>query len=576
MSEPTPANLRQLLRWLLGITRPVHAPLLISTVFRIINLTLDLALFATAAGGVISLISGGGSTGKLLVILVVLSLTKALAFYFEQFTGHYVAFKALELLRVYVFSKLWPKAPAIVSHSRSGDLLTSLTRDVDRIEVVYAHTFAPVVSAYLVGLGAVVVAASRVGWEPIWIATTCLMISLFVIPFVGTRASMIGTREVLAQRRALTHHVSDTIHGIDEVLGYGRGAERLEEMEAEGNVIAELSTHARDLTGLRRGSNVFLSIVATASVVAAGWDILEPAVIAGLAAATFRAFEGPRGIEDATGYLDHSLAAARRLWEISNAPERVHDGNEVFSAETSPEIRFDAVTYRYPDVNSMNAVDNVSLTVPAGGHAILVGRSGSGKSTLVQLLQRYDDPTSGRVTINGEALDGFTLDSLRRGVVSVSQKNQLLQATIAQNLRLGAPEASDDDLWCALKTAGLDDEVAAMPDRLATHVGKTGLALSGGQVQRLCLARTVLMDPKVLILDEFTANLNIDLELQIRRTLRDALPDATIIEVTHRLRATEEADVIAVLDKGHLVASGTPEEISQDKIAEIFSEAAAA
>lgn len=162
MSEASP-SLRELLRWLLGITRPVHPPLLVSTLLRIINLSLDLALFATAASGVVRIVDGGAGLGRTIITLVVLSLLKAAAFYGEQFTGHYVAFKALELLRGYVFARLWPKAPAIVSHSRSGDILTSLTRDVDRIEVVYAHTFAPVVSAYIVGTGAIIVAGVWVG-----------------------------------------------------------------------------------------------------------------------------------------------------------------------------------------------------------------------------------------------------------------------------------------------------------------------------------------------------------------------------------------------------------------------------
>lgn len=580
-SRPTPGpTLPELLRWLLSITRPVHPPLLVSLAFRVINLSLDLALFATAAAGVVTLIDGGDGVARLLITLVVLSLLKAGAFYGEQFTGHYVAFKALELLRGYVFARLWPKAPAIVSHARSGDILTSLTRDVDRIEVVYAHTFAPVVSAYIVGTGGILLAGLWLGWAPVSVAAICLAISLLVVPYLGTRASMGRTKQVLSERRALTHHVSDTIFGLDEVLGYGRGHQRLHEMDDEGERVARLSTLPRDFTGLRRGANITLSLIATGSIVVLGSGHMAPAIVAGLAAAAFRAFEGPRGIEDATGYLDHSLAAARRLWEISHAPELVHDGPSTLHLDAGPEVSFDAVTYTYPgawdapepstDTDAVYAVEDISLTIPAGGHTILVGRSGSGKSTLVQLLQRYDDPTHGRITIAGRPLRDFTLDSLRRTVVSVSQKNDLLQATIAENLRLGAPGASDAELWNALETAGLSEEVRAMPEGLDTHVGKSGVALSGGQVQRLCLARALLMRPAVLILDEFTANLNLELEHEIRQRLRNALPTTTIIEVTHRLRATEQADVIAVLDQGNILALGTPQEVTHHAIEEYF------
>ncbi|MCI2003175.1 MAG: ABC transporter ATP-binding protein, partial [Ancrocorticia sp.] len=148
MNQSTP-NLHGLLTWLTGITHPVHKPLLVSTFFRFINLTLDIVLFGLAGGGVAAIITGT-TAWPVFLWLVIVALVKASAYYLEQLTGHYVAFKALELLRTEVFSSLWPKAPAIVTHAKSGDILASLTRDVDRIEVVYAHTFAPVVSAFVV------------------------------------------------------------------------------------------------------------------------------------------------------------------------------------------------------------------------------------------------------------------------------------------------------------------------------------------------------------------------------------------------------------------------------------------
>ncbi|MCB1258690.1 MAG: hypothetical protein KDB26_16375, partial [Microthrixaceae bacterium] len=229
---------RNLLRWLLGITRPVHGPLFVSLGCRIIGLSLDIALFATAAGAVMHLVVDNGPAQGWFIVLVVLAIAKAAFFYFEQFTGHYVAFKALELLRTYVFSKLWPKAPAIVTHSRSGDILASLTRDVDRIEVVYAHTFAPVVSAYVVGPAAIIVAGVLVGWGPVSIAAVCLALSLLVVPYFGARKAMATTRVALEQRRDLAHYISDSVFGVDEVLGYGREAERQQVMDQKGGDIS--------------------------------------------------------------------------------------------------------------------------------------------------------------------------------------------------------------------------------------------------------------------------------------------------------------------------------------------------
>lgn len=552
-------RLTQLLRWLLGITRPVHGPLLISAMCRIVALSLDLALFATAAGAVVHVVTSDGNTAGLIVALVVLALSKATFFYLEQFSGHYVAFKALELLRTHVFATLWPKAPAIVTHSRSADILTSLTRDVDRIEVVYAHTFAPVVSAYVVGPAAVIIAGSVVGWSPVAVAAGCLAISLLVVPYFGMRRAMATTRLTLEQRRDLSHQISDSVFGIDEVLGYGRDGERTARMDLEGIAISRSARIPRDMTGLRRGANVLLSLVAAISVVWIGTDpeySLSPAVVAALAAGAIRLFEGPRGVEDAVGYLDHSLAAARRLWEISNAPERVGDGARVLELRHAPAIRFEGVSYAYPRTDGSEPTDalhDIDLEIEAGEHCVLLGHSGSGKSTMVQLLLRYDDPRSGRITIDGEPITDYTLDSLRHDVVVVSQRNQLMDRSLAENLRLGASDATDDELWGMLDLVGLGGEVASMPDGLATAVGPNGSALSGGQAQRVCLARALLMKPRVLVLDEFTANLNIELEAEIRAALASWQDELTIVEVSHREQALASADIVARIDRGRLV-----------------------
>lgn len=571
---------RELVRWLLSITKPVHPPLFVSLLCRIINLSLDLVLFGLAAGGVIHVMTGGDNFGSLVVALVIVALLKAAFYYFEQFTGHYVAFKALELLRTYVFAKMWPKAPAIVTHSRSGDVLTSLTRDVDRIEVVYAHTFAPVVSAYVVGPVAFIVAGLQFGWDLVWVAGICLALSLLVVPYIGTRRSLKQTQETLSARRDLGHHITDSVFGVNEVLGYGREEERLAETDELGVKVAASAVAPRDLAGFRRGANVALSLVAAVSIVWIGLGNTESLVIiAALAAASIRIFEGPRGIEDSVGYLDHSLAAARRLWEMSHAPERVSDGPEELALAEGPSVAFESLNYAYRTADGdllQDTLSDVNLSVRAGGHAIIVGRSGSGKSTLVQLLQRYDDPRLGSVTINGITVDNFTLDSLRRNVVAVSQKNQLLATTIAENLRLGAPNASDEDIWAALEVAGFAGEVREMPDGLATHTGQNGSALSGGQVQRLCLARALLMRPKVLVLDEFTANLNTELEDEIRESLSRWDPSITIIEITHRLRATAHADVIAVMDRGRIVLTGGLDEVTPEAIEALFRSRSAA
>lgn len=560
-TNPTQPPLKEIVKWLTTITKPVHKPLLISSVFRVINLVTDFILFAVAGGGVVALIGGHASTTTVFTALVIASLTKALAFYFEQFSGHFVAFKALELLRTYAFAKLWPKAPAIVSHSHSGDVLASLTRDVDRIEVFYAHTFAPLVAAVIAPLTVLTYVGFVYGWELALVPLICVLLSVFVLPFAGTRSAFSATQETLILRRKLVHHVTDSVSGVSEVVGYNQEANRLASMTGFEDNVAARANFPRSMVALRRAVNAALMLISVTGVVLVGFKTgYDAVIVAAIATGTLRLFEGPRGVEDALGYLDHSIAAARRLWAISNAPMQVVDGEHTYAPQTSPTVTWENVGYSYRGENGevvKTALENINLTAPAGKRTVILGVSGSGKSTAAQLLMRFDDPTTGVIKLDGVPVDDYTLDSLRQNVVLVTQKNQHLNSDIATNLRLGAPHATDAQLWDVLETVGFKDEVAEMPAGLQTEVGQGGAKLSGGQSQRLALARSLLMNPKVLILDEFSANLNSQLEMQIRKNLAQKYPGITIIEITHRLESVKYADQVALIDDGKLVESGS-------------------
>lgn len=561
----TTPKLTEIIKWLTGITKPVHKPLFISTCFRILNLIADFTLFAVAGGGVVALIGGQATLSTVLTALIAASAVKAIAFYCEQFSGHYVAFKALELLRTYAFSKLWPKAPAIVSHSHSGDVLASLTRDVDRIEVFYAHTFAPLVSAVIAPFTIIGFIGFYWGWDLALAPLICVIISLFILPFLGTKAAFAATQETLSLRRKLAHHVTDSVSGINEVVGYNQETNRLQAMENYETAIANQADFPRKIVALRRAVNAALMLLSVTGLVLLGLNHgYNPILVTALATGTLRLFEGPRGVEDALGYLDHSIAAARRLWAISHAENPVTDGKQTYAPAAAPSVSWENVTYVYNDADGKpvkTALENINITAPAGKRTVLLGVSGSGKSTAAQLLLRFDDPTHGSIKLDGTDVREYTLESLRANAVLVTQKNQHLNTTVANNLRLGNPTATPEQLWEALETAGLKAEIAEMPQQLDTEVGAGGAKLSGGQSQRLALARALLMQPKLLILDEFSANLNGELEMQIRENLAQRHPGITIIEITHRLESVAHADQVVLIDSGKVIEAGTVTEL---------------
>ncbi|MCT7356298.1 ABC transporter ATP-binding protein/permease, partial [Streptomyces sp. 15-116A] len=274
------------------------------------------------------------------------------------------------------------------------------------------------------------------------------------------------------------------------------------------------------------------------------------------------ASEGFRPVRDLArewhaGYLGAS--AADGLAALRTAEPAVPDtGAAPAHWTTPPEVRFDDVRFAYAGspAPASPALDGVSFTAPAGRTTAIVGPSGAGKSTLLALLLRHHDPQEGEITLDGRPTTEYTLDSLRRGIAVVSQETYLFHATIADNLRLARPGATDDDLTRAARVAGVHDEIAALPDGYATVLGERGATLSGGQRQRLALARALLADAPVLVLDEATSAVDERREADILRELMNAASGRTVLVVAHRLAAVRHADRIVVLDQGRVDAVG--------------------
>ncbi len=254
------------------------------------------------------------------------------------------------------------------------------------------------------------------------------------------------------------------------------------------------------------------------------------------------------------GYLGAS--AADGLAELRTARPAVPDtGTAPAHRRTPPELRFEDVRFTYGGA-AAPAVDGVSFTARPGRTTAIVGPSGAGKSTLLALLLRHHDPQEGRITLGGRPTTEYALDALRQSIAVVSQETHLFHASIADNLRLARPDATDEDLVRAARAAGVHDEIAALPDGYATVLGERGATLSGGQRQRLALARALLSDAPVLVLDEATSAVDERREADIVRELLDAAGGRTVLVVAHRLAAVRHADRIVVLDRGRVDAVG--------------------
>jgi thiol reductant ABC exporter CydC subunit len=618
----------QLRRRLLRLARPVLPPLALSVACRALQLAcgigiLGVAGWAVGRAGAHALTPGvpGVAIASVVWALVALSLAKGLLRYGEQFCGHLVAFKALARLRVYFYDALEPQAPAAVEGRSTGDLLSRVTKDVDRVEVFFAHTLAPAVTAVLVPAATVVWFALVIGPVAAAGLAAGLILAGLVVPALGRTASAEAAAAVRLGRGDVSQHVTDSVQGVREVLAFGHEARRLDDLDRRTAPIgAGLVTLGRWIA-VRRGLNALVAALTLIAEVALltrhGLDL--PRLGLGLGV-TVAAFPPVLAVEDFAADLQQAYASARRLFEITDAAPLVPDaapteagadggagaepagpvmsetvptgrtsrapsatqssaatGEPVVARPpegfrrraqlTAPDVEFRDVTFTYPaagggKARTVPALTDVSFTARGGEVTAIVGASGSGKSTVASLLARVWDPDAGSILLGGRDVRTYPLAQLRAEVAITPQRPYLFNDTLAANLRLVRPDADDAALASVLDAAGLTDWVAAEPDGVTAQVGEMGERLSGGQRQRVALARTLLAEPSVIVLDEATSQLDAETEARVLAAVAEWAEGRTVIMIAHRLATVAGADHIVVLDSGRVVQQGTYETLS--------------
>ena len=565
---------RQLSLRLLSITRRVLPPLAASIAARIVFLMIGIALFALGGWAVAGLASGESAWSIALVIVcaVGLSVLKGLARYLEQFAGHFVAFHSLAMLRNYFYDQLEPQAPAGTDRLDSGDIMNRVTKDIDRVEVFFAHTLAPVTTAIIVPILSVVWMGTAVSWTLAAVLAPFLLIVGAVIPFLGSGSTARAARELREARGAIAAHVTDSVQGVREVLAFGAQERREAEMSAiEKRISAGLGTQGRWIA-LRRGFNqaavalgvVTVAMVAGSNVLAGTLTLPQAGLALGIAMGSF----GPvLAVEEFAADLDQAFASAARVFAITDRAPAVADPAEP-KPLTPGDIEFTDVSFAYPTDEDTPApapmvLGSVSIRIPAGKRTAIVGASGSGKSTLASLLTRTWDPASGTVTIGGTNVAEASLRDLRATVASAPQRPYLFNDTLRANLLLAAPDATEADLERALEAVDLTDWLATEKDGLDTVVGDMGERLSGGQRQRLALARALLRDAPIYVFDEATSQVDPATEARVREGIARVAKGRTIVEIAHRISAVRDADQIIVMDAGRVVETGTYAELRE-------------
>ncbi|MGW0817263.1 ABC transporter ATP-binding protein/permease [Streptomyces viridiviolaceus] len=540
--------------------RRARRPLLVATLLQgAVTLThlAQAALLAFALAGL-----ADGDTGRLpwllAAVLTVVAARAGLTLG-QRRTATRAGARVRVALRDELVTHLGRLGPAYLTTARAGAVRTTLVEGVEGVDA-YVSRYLPQLLVTLV-IPPLVLAALAVV-EPLAILGLVPALLLALLgPRAWDRLLAVRGKEHWDTYEGLGADYLEALQGMPALRAagaVGRTRARLEERSAALHraTVAKLRVSLAD-TGITdlaiQGGTAAAALLACRSAVTGSTTAITTYLVLLLASECFRPVRD-LAREWHAGYLGAS--AADGLQALRTAEPAVPDtATAAARRHAPPELRFHDVRFTY-DGAPAPALDGVSFTARAGRTTAIVGPSGAGKTTLLALLLRHHDPQEGRITLDGRPTTAYALDSLRQGIAVVSQETYLFHATIADNLRMARPGATDDDLARAARAAGIHDEITALPDGYATLLGERGATLSGGQRQRLALARALLADAPVLVLDEATSAVDERREADIVRELLHAAGGRTVLVVAHRLAAVRHADHIVVLDGGRVDAVG--------------------
>jgi len=487
-------------------------------------------------------------------------ITRGIFRYFERLVSHNVTFRLLARLRVWFYEKIEPLAPARLLTYRSGDLLSLVVNDIETLEHFYVQVIAPPVVALLVAASMWVF----MGSYDARLAYTLLAFLLAVgvgVPLGARWLSRDLGKVIIESRAELNVALVDGIQGMADLLAYGQEDRQSALVSERSREVIGAQRRMARITGLSDALNSLLANLGMVAVIAVAIPMVRAGRFSGvqlavLALAALSAFEAVIPLASAAQFLESNAEAAKRLFAIVDAKPEVQDPSTALPAPRTYDLQIEGLRFRYEETGRP-ALDGLSFRLPAGGRLAIVGPSGAGKSTLVNLLLRFWDYHEGRILLGGHDVRAYRQEEVRRLIGVVSQNTHLFNDTVRANLLLAKPEASQEELYAAARKARIHDFILSLPNGYDTWIGEQGLLLSGGERQRMAIARALLKDAPILILDEATTNLDVLTERDVLQTIYRVMEGRTTLMITHRLVGMEQMDEIIVLRYGRVIERGT-------------------
>jgi ATP-binding cassette subfamily C protein CydC len=475
-------------------------------------------------------------------------LARPLTRYLERLASHDLALRVLGRVRVRVYRRIEPLAPAQLEGYRQGDLLARMVADVDALQNLHLRAVGPPIVALVAGMVAVGVTGAFLPAAGLVLAAG-LVVGGVAVPALAGALGRRGGRRQATGRGELSAELVELLGAAPELVAYGGEGDALTRLRVADRALVRLARRDALVGGVADGAGLAVvgATVAGVLAVAVGASSdghLDDVLIAMLALLALASFEAVQPLAAAARELSATLAAGRRILELADREAAIVDPTVPAAPPRWPfAVALEGVSARYAP-GERPALNGTSFRLEPGRRLALVGASGAGKTTVVNLLLRFLDPEDGRVTIAGRDLREYRQQDVRRAIAVAGQDSHVFSASIRENVRLARPDAKDGEIERALRRARLWPWVAGLPDGLDTDVGEDGRDVSGGQRQRLVLARALLVDAPVLVLDEPTAHLDPSTAQELMRDVFAAADDCSVLLITHRPEGLDLVDEI--------------------------------
>lgn len=550
----------QLFRRLFGFIAPMRFSVGLAVLLGALTVGSSIALMATSAW----LISQAGvsdsveALGVAVVGVRAFGVSRAVFRYAERLVSHDVTFKLLAAVRVWFYRSIEPLAPARLNQFRSGDLLGRVVSDVESLQEFYIRVIAPILVGVLTVL-AMVILFAFFDLVAMVVLLTFMLAAGTALPLVAWWQAHQPGRRLVAQRAEFNAALVDGVQGMADAAAYGQTQRHTQRLHSLNDELEREEKQLARLDGLQVAVGLLLVHLGSIAVLFVAIPRVDAIYLATLTLATVAAFEGITPLAAAATHLGTTLAAGERIFEVVDADKPIQEPSTSATPQDST-LHVYNLHFRYA-TDGPPVLQDINFGLAAGQRIAVVGPSGAGKSSLANVLLRFYEYDNGKVLLGGHDLREYRQDDVHRHVSLMSQRTHLFNTSIRENIAIARQEATDTEVMEAARQARIHDFVQGLPDGYQTFVGESGAQLSGGERQRIALARVLLKNAPIMILDEATANLDPITERDILRDLYAAASDRTLLVITHRLTMLDRMDEILVLDSGRVVERGTQAEL---------------